>query len=81
MRKTLGIIALIAGIAYVAVPFDVDVAWYGYIDDFFAFMAAYTFFMASRNRSMPTCRLLQFIAGSFFILAMLSLIALLIIVA
>ena len=44
--KTLvGLIALFAAVAYVELPYDIDGNWYGYIDDFFVFMAGYTFFM------------------------------------
>ena len=41
--KTLvGLIALFAAVAYVALPYDIDGNWYGYIDDFFVFMAGYS---------------------------------------
>lgn len=73
-----GILALIAAVAYVAMPYDIDGNWYGYIDDFFVFMAGYTFFMASRSRSARASQLLKVIAGTLFILGMLTLIALII---
>lgn len=39
--KTLvGLIALFAAVAYVALPYDIDGNWYGYIDDFFVLWLA-----------------------------------------
>lgn len=73
--KPLGIIALLAAIAYVAIPIG-DNSWTGYIDDFFVFMAGYTFFMGNRQKSLPNQRMLYTISGTFFIAGMLSLIAL-----
>ncbi len=65
-----------AAVVYVALPYDYDVAWYGYLDDFFVFMAGYTFFMASRSKSPRASMYLKLMAGSFFIIGMLVLIAL-----
>ena len=76
--KTLvGLIALFAAVAYVALPYDIDGNWYGYIDDFFVFMAGYTFFISTRSKSVA--QLLGMTAGTFFIIGMLSLIALIVI--
>lgn len=72
----LAIIGLLVGIVYVALPYDIDSQWWGYIDDFFVFMAGYTFFMGQRSRSIYARRLLLSIAGAFFIIGMLALIAL-----
>lgn len=70
--KTLvGLIALFAAVAYVALPYD--------IDDFFVFMAGYTFFMSTRSKSVRAAQLLGMTAGTFFIIGMLSLIALIVI--
>lgn len=77
-KKLLGIVALIAAVAYVAAPYDLDTAWYGYIDDFFVFMAGYTYFMATRSASARASRLLTMVSGSLFIVGMLALIALII---
>lgn len=74
--KPLGILALLAAIAYVAIPLDGDNGWTGFIDDFFVFMAGYTFFMGNRQKSLPNKRMLYTISGTFFIAGMLSLIAL-----
>ena len=71
---------MIASVVYVALPYDYDVAWYGYLDDFFVFMAGYTFFMASRSKSARAAIFLKLMAGSFFIMGMLALIALVIFV-
>ena len=60
----------------VAIPLDGDNGWTGYIDDFFVFMAGYTFFMGNRQKSLPNKRMLYTISGAFFIAGMLSLIAL-----
>lgn len=76
----LGLLAVIASVVYVALPYDYDVAWYGYLDDFFVFMAGYTFFMASRSKSARAAIFLKLMAGSFFIMGMLALIALVIFV-
>ena len=72
----LGIITLVLAIAYIIMPYDFDTAWYGYIDDFFVFMAGYIFFNADRNISTKIKRLLYVISGSFFILGMMTLIIL-----
>ena len=78
--KTLvGLIALFAAVAYVALPYDIDGNWYGYFDDFFVFMAGYTFFMSTRSKSVRAAQLLGMTAGTFFIIGMLSLIALIVI--
>jgi uncharacterized membrane protein YkvA (DUF1232 family) len=78
--KTLvGLIALFAAVAYVALPYDIDGNWYSYIDDFFVFMAGYTFFMSTRSKSVRAAQLLKMTAGTFFIIGMLSLIALIVI--
>ncbi len=71
-----GLLTVIVAVLYVALPYDYDVAWYGYIDDFFVFMAGYTYFMASRSKSTRATMFLKLTAGSFFIIGMLSLIAL-----
>ncbi len=71
-----GLLAVIVAVLYVALPYDYDVAWYGYIDDFFVFMAGYTYFMASRSKSPRAAMFLKLTAGSFFIIGMLALIAL-----
>lgn len=80
MNKTkispLGIGILLLSIAYIVINADCDTAWYGYIDDFFVFLAGYTFFMATRYKNSNIKRLLQLISGSLFILGMLALIAL-----
>ena len=76
----LGLLAVIVAVVYVALPYDYDVAWYGYLDDFFVFMAGYTFFMASRSKSVRAATFLKLTAGSFFIIGMLALIALVIFV-
>lgn len=52
--KPLGILALLAAIAYVAIPLDGDNGWTGYIDDFFVFMAGYTFLWATDRNHCPT---------------------------
>lgn len=77
-QKIIGVMCLLAAIVYIAVPYDVDVAWYGYVDDFFVFMAGYTFFMGSRSKVWKARMSLYLISGTFFIIAMLSLIALVI---
>lgn len=74
--KFTGIIALIAAIAYVVIPVDYDISWHGYIDDFFVFMAGYSFFMGQRRKSLQGKRLLYLLSGCFFIVAMLVLICL-----
>lgn len=74
--KPFGIIVLLLAIAYVAMPYDIDKNWYGYIDDFFVFMAGYTLFMGNKLNNTPTKKLLYTISGFFFIIGMLSLIAL-----
>lgn len=76
----MGLLALVLAVAYVAVPYDVDVAWYGYIDDFFVFIAGYTFFMSSRTGSVAARRMLMLLSGVMFIVGMMSLIALLLFV-
>lgn len=75
-KRLMGLIALIVAVAYVAIPYDLDTAWYGYIDDFFVFMAGYTFFMSTRSASPRTSRLLAVLSGTLFIVGMLALIAL-----
>lgn len=80
MNKTkispLGIGILLLSTAYIIINADCDKAWYGYIDDFFVFLAGYTFFMSTRYKNSNIKRLLQLISGSLFILGMLALIAL-----
>lgn len=80
LQKTnfIGIIALLVATAYLIMRYDMDVAWYGYVDDFFVFIAGYSFFMGCRSKSPRARRLLHLIAGSFFIIGMLSLIALIV---
>ena len=73
------IAVLILAIAYIVIPYDMDKSgWYGYIDDFFVFMAAYLYFFGGRNIRPQLKRLLRIMAGCFFITAMLCLIALII---
>ena len=71
-------INILANDHYVAIPYDSDKAWWGYTDDFFVFMSGYAFFMATRTKSLKSRYLLYTISGSFFIIGMLALIALLI---
>lgn len=73
----LGLVALLTGIAYITFPYDMDVAWYGYIDDFFVFIAGYTFFMAMRTVVQTARRMLLLLSGVTFIMGMMSLIVLL----
>ena len=69
--KTLvGLIALLAAVAYVALPYDIDGNWYGYIDDFFVFMAGYTFFLSTRSKSVRAAQLRGMTAGTFFLLGL-----------
>lgn len=49
MAKIIGIAALIIAIGYTVIPYDCDIAWYGYIDDFFLFIAGYLTFMGLNN--------------------------------
>lgn len=72
----IGIIALLLAVAYIIVPYDMDNSWYGYIDDFFVFMAGYLYFFGCRNIQPHLKRLLKLIAGCLFIVAMLTLIIL-----
>lgn len=74
--KLTGILALLVAIAYIAIPIDIDKTWYGYTDDFFVFMAAYLYFMASRNKSIRIRRQLMLLSGFFFIIGMCALIVL-----
>ena len=74
--KFTGLIVLLAAIAYVVVPIDFDTNWWGYIDDFFVFLAGYTFFIGNRNKVLAIQRRLYMISGSLFIIGMMSLIAL-----
>ena len=74
--KPLGAIALILAIIYLTMPYDMDYAWYGYIDDFFVFMAGYCFFMGNRLGNSPTKKLLYTLSVFFFIIGILTLIAL-----
>lgn len=77
--NTTGIITLLIAIAYIIIPYDMDrIGWYGYIDDFFVFMAGYLLFFGSRGIHPRLKRLLYLIAGCSFIIAMLSLIAMII---
>ncbi len=76
-NKTLGIVALVAALIYVVMPWDLDkCGWYGYVDDFFVFMAGYTFFFSHRSKSTPACNLMRLISGCCFIIGMIVLIAL-----
>lgn len=74
--RPLGILALLAAIAYVIAPYDCDTAWYGFIDDFFVFLGGYTFFMSTRQVAEKPKQMLRLIAAVTFIVGMLSLIAL-----
>lgn len=77
--NTTGIITLLIAIAYIIIPYDMDrIGWYGYIDDFFVFMAGYLLFFGSRGIHPRLKRLLYLIAGCSFIIAMLSLIVMII---
>ncbi len=76
MAKIIGIAALIIAIGYTVIPCDCDIAWYGYIDDFFLFIAGYLTFMGSRKKNQKLRPLFYAIAGTSFIIGMLSLIAL-----
>lgn len=76
----IGVVALLAAIGYVAMPYDIDTAWYGYTDDFFVFMAGYVFFYAGKSKSLKARQLLYLISGAFFIIAMLALISLILFV-
>ena len=78
LLKLIGVAILLIAVAYVAIPYDSDKAWWGYTDDFFVFMSGYAFFMATRTKSLKSRYLLYTISGSFFIIGMLALIALLI---
>lgn len=70
----IGIVTLLIAIAYIIIPYDMDrIGWYGYIDDFFVFMAGYLLFFGSRDIHPRLKRLLYLIAGCSFIIAMLFL--------
>ena len=74
--KFTGLLVLLAAIVYVVLPNDCDTNWWGYIDDFFVFLAGYTFFVGNRNKVLAIKRRLYMISGSLFIIGMMSLIAL-----
>ena len=75
----IGIVTLLIAIAYIIIPYDMDrIGWYGYIDDFFVFMAGYLLFFGSRYVHPRLKRLLYLISGCSFIIAMLFLIVMII---
>ena len=72
--RALSIMLLVAAIAYIIMPYDFDTkGWLGYIDDFFIFMAAFTFFYGNFLRADRWLirRQLHMISLLFFIMAML----------
>lgn len=71
-----GIVALLAAIGYVIIPYDMDIIWYGYSDDFFTFMSGYTFYYGEKSKSRRSGLLLTLISGCFFIVGMIALIIL-----
>ncbi len=74
--KLTGLFVFLAAIVYVVLPNDFDTNWWGFIDDFFVFLAGYTFFVGNRNKILAIKRRLYMISGSLFIIGMMSLIAL-----
>ena len=52
LLKLIGVAILLIAVAYVAIPYDSDKAWWGYTDDFFVFMSGYAFFLVIRHHSL-----------------------------
>ena len=72
--RALSIALLAASVAYIIMPYDFDnMGWKGYVDDFFVFMAAFTFLNGAFQRPERLFMRRQFyvIALVFFIMGML----------
>lgn len=70
--RVISVVALALAIAYIAMPYDFDAKGVmGFVDDFFLFMAAFTFMHGSFQRQEMTRvrHLLYQIAAIFFVLA------------
>lgn len=62
---------MIFAIAYLVAPIDFDrVGWFGYVDDFFLFMSAFTFLNGSFQKAERTFirRQLYVLSAVFFVL-------------
>ncbi len=72
LYRVISVVLLVGAIAYIVMPYDFDsMGWMGYIDDFFLFMAAFTFFNGSFQKAARHTmrRQLYMIALLFFIMA------------
>lgn len=70
--RVVSVLALFLAIAYIVMPYDFDAKGVmGYVDDFFLFMAAFTFMQGSfqRQEMKRPRHLLYQIAAIFFVLA------------
>ncbi len=69
-KKTVSIILFILAIVYLIIPVDYDGSYLGLMDDFFFFMAAFSFLISSFLKSLnKKAQLkLEFIALTFLIL-------------
>ncbi|MDD6475393.1 MAG: hypothetical protein PUF74_07725 [Sodaliphilus pleomorphus] len=70
--RVISTLLLVAATGYIVMPYDFDsMGWLGYVDDFFLFMAAFTFFNGSFQKAARRTmrRQLYMIALLFFVMA------------